>query len=103
MTLSSMYFMILAVSSGRLAVTKAARGLAGRSGKSSPLSDSDLVRLAAFFKLILCCELCCCGRFALWWSPSFWSIPPSRTSPTGSTSFLPVAANFDPRHSRDKT
>lgn len=51
-TLSSMYFMIFIVSSGRLAVTKAARGLAGRSGKSSPLSDRLLVRLA-FFKLIL--------------------------------------------------
>lgn len=51
-TLSSMYFMIFIVSSGRLAVTKAARGLAGRSGKSSPLRDRLLVRLA-FFKLIL--------------------------------------------------
>lgn len=51
-TLSSMYFMIFIVSSGRLAVTKAARGFAGRNGKSSPLSDRLLVRLA-FFRLIL--------------------------------------------------
>uniref|UniRef100_A0A2M4C9T3 Putative secreted protein n=1 Tax=Anopheles marajoara TaxID=58244 RepID=A0A2M4C9T3_9DIPT len=51
-----MYFIILSVSSGRFAVAKAAFGLlapvAGRSGKSSPLSDRLLVRLA-FFRLIV--------------------------------------------------